>query len=86
MDNIDEIIEKVNDIFVESFEIDPEAILPEANLFVDLGLDSLDIVDLVVALQQAFGIEIREDERIRSIRTLNDIYEFIKLLQEDSGK
>jgi len=39
-----------------------------------LGLDSLDIVDLIVALQKQFKIQIREDERVRTIRTLEDVY------------
>ncbi len=42
----------------------------------DLGLDSLDTVDLVVALQKKFDVKIRNDERVRSIRTLGDIYGF----------
>lgn len=72
-----EIIDKTNRVFEEAFEIEPERLLPEANIFVDLGLDSLDIVDLVVALQNSFGVKIRNEERIREIRTLQDLYGFI---------
>lgn len=72
-----EIIDTTNRVFEESFEIEPERLLPEANIFVDLGLDSLDIVDLVVALQNSFGVKIRNEERIREIRTLQDLYSFI---------
>lgn len=71
-----EIITMVNEVFVESFEIAPEKLQPQMNIFQDLGLDSLDIVDLVVALQNKFKIKIQNDERIRNIRTLEDIYRF----------
>jgi acyl carrier protein len=78
-----EIINKVNKVFEESFEIEKERLVPEAHIFTDLGLDSLDIVDLVVALQNAFNVKIRNEERVRDIRTLQDIYQFISSLREE---
>ena len=81
-----EIINKVNKVFEESFEIEKERLVPEAHIFTDLGLDSLDIVDLVVALQNAFGVKIRNEERVRDIRTLHDIYQFISSLRKEEGK
>ncbi len=72
-----EIIEMTNHVFEEYFEIEKELLKPEVNIFEDLGLDSLDMVDLIVALQAKFGISIREDRRIREIRTLADIYRFV---------
>ena len=87
MENIkminDEIITLTNNVFEESFEIEPDQLKPEMNIFEDLGLDSLDIVDLVVALQQKFGVNIRDDERVRQIRTLGDIYQFIDSIKTD---
>ena len=77
-----EIIEKVNKVFEESFEIEKDRLLPEANIFLDLGLDSLDIVDLMVALQKSFEVNLRNEESIRNIRTLEDIYKFILEFQE----
>ncbi len=77
------IIDLTNQVFEESFEIEPDRLKPEMNIFEDLGLDSLDIVDLVVALQQKFGVNIRDDERVRQIRTLGDIYQFIDSLKTD---
>ncbi len=78
MSGIDrEIITKTNKVFEESFEIEPERLLPQAHIFTDLGLDSLDIVDLIVALQNQFGIKIRSEEDVRNIRTLQDLYQFI---------
>jgi len=72
-----EIIEKTNRVFEDSFEIEPDRLVPEAHIFSDLGLDSLDIVDLIVALQSSFGVKIRTDEKVREIRTLGDVYRFI---------
>jgi len=71
----------VNEVFEEDFEIERERLLPEMHIFADLGLDSLDIVDLVVAMQKKFGVRIRDDGRVRDIRTLGDVYEFIEMLR-----
>ncbi len=81
-----EIIKMVNEVFVESFEIDKAKLAPEANIFNDLGLDSLDIVDLVVALQKKFAVTIRDDERVRNIRTLGDLQQFILTIKKEIGK
>ena len=78
-----EIAEMVNEILEEYFEIERERLLPEVNIFDDLELDSLDIVDLVVAMQKRFNVRLRDDERIKSIRTLEDIYRFVLALQQE---
>ena len=79
----DRIIEQVNEVFQEDFEMELQQLVPEANLFTELGLDSLDVVDLVVALQKKFDVSIRDDERIRDIRTLEDLYLFIESLADE---
>jgi acyl carrier protein len=82
-----DIIDKTNKVFEESFEIEKERLTPQAHIFTDLGLDSLDIVDLIVALQNTFGVKIRNEEKVRDIRTLQDIYQFISSIKsEESGK
>lgn len=73
----EEIISRTNEVFAESFEIESDRLRPDANIFSDLGLDSLDIVDLIVALQAAFGVKIRTSEKVKEIRTLGDVYRFI---------
>lgn len=80
-----EIIEKTNLVFTESFEIEKERLIPEAHIFTDLGLDSLDIVDLVVALQNSFGVKIRNEEKVRDIRTLQDLYQFIAAIKTEQA-
>lgn len=79
----EEVIRKTNEVFEKSFEIAPDRLNPEAHIFNDLGLDSLDIVDLVVALQKQFSVTIRDDERVRNIRTLGDVHDFIYLLGQE---
>lgn len=70
----EKIIELVNSIFIEQFELEREELTPDKKIFEDLGLDSLDIVDLITGLQRKFKIPLRENEEIRQIETLADIY------------
>jgi acyl carrier protein len=79
-----EIIDTTNKVFEESFEIERERLVPQAQIFTDLGLDSLDIVDLIVALQNSFGVKIRNEEKVREIRTLQDIYQFIYTIKNEA--
>lgn len=79
----DEIKDVVNEVFVEGFEIPPEELTPEARIFEDLGLDSLDVVDLIAAIQKKFGVRVRNDERIRSVRTMQDLYDYLHTLREE---
>jgi len=81
-----EIIEITNRVFEESFEIEKEKLHPQAHIFQDLGIDSLDVVDLVVALQKSFGVNIRNEEKVRNIRTLQDIYNFIAEIKNEKER
>lgn len=72
-----EIIELINTSLAEEFELSAEDMTPEANIYEDLGLDSLDTVDMVVVLEGAFQFKIREEDSIREIRTLGDIHRFV---------
>jgi len=72
-----EIIEQINTSLAEEFELNREVLKPEALIFDDLELDSLDIVDMVVVLENAFKFKIREEEALRKIRTLGDIHNFV---------
>jgi acyl carrier protein len=81
-----ELIQAVNEVFAESFEIPPEELTPQAQIFSDLGLDSLDVVDLVAAIQKRFGVKVRDDERIRSIRTLQDLYNYLITIRSEQNK
>ena len=72
-----EIIAKANAALAEEFELDVERMRPEALFRDDLGLDSLDAVDMVVVLEQEFGIKIGKDPAIAAIRTVGDMHEYI---------
>lgn len=72
------IMRDVIEAMVEEFELNLADMKPEANLYDDLGLDSLDAVDMVIVLENTFGLRIRDDQAIRDIRTLDDILEFIE--------
>jgi len=73
----DEITAVIDRTISAEFEIDEKTMTPQSHLFKDLGLDSLDIVDLVVVLEQAFKFKIREEQSIRNIRTLGEIHLFV---------
>ena len=72
-----EVASRINRIFVDAFEIAPERITPEAHIFTDLGLDSLDIAELMMSLQEAFSIQIRDGEEVRAVRTVDELCDFI---------
>ena len=72
-----EVVDGLNEILVDYFEIESDLIRPEAQLRDDLELDSLDGVDLIVAIEKRFGCRIKEEEA-RKMRILNDIYESIQ--------
>lgn len=68
----DEIYEKVSAYLVEMFEVPPEKIAPEARLFADLDLDSIDAIDLIVQLQNLTGRKIKAEE-FKTVRTIQDV-------------
>jgi len=74
----EEIIKTVNEALIKEFELDPAKMKPEANFFADLGLDSLDAVDMVIVLEQAFKVKLRANYQVGKIMTLNDLYNYIE--------
>lgn len=71
-----EIEEKVRDFLIEDLEVEEEKIVPEARLKEDVGIDSLDFVDIVVIVEKNFGFKIKPEEMVGVI-TLNDFYDYI---------
>jgi len=74
--NKEVIIDKINNFLIDEFEVDPEDIIPTANLKKTLELDSLDFVDLVVAVESNFGVKLVGEDFIDMI-TLQDFYNLI---------
>lgn len=72
-----EIAERVKKIAVEHLEADPAKVEPKASFIDDLGADSLDIVELVMAFEEEFDIEI-PDDAAESIQTVGDAIKFIE--------
>ncbi len=68
---------KVKDIIVEELGIDPERVKMEASFIDDLGADSLDIVQLVMAIEEEFNIDI-PDEDVEKLRTVQDVQSYLK--------
>lgn len=71
------IVEKINDFLIEDFEVEEEVLEPGANLKDTIGLDSLDFVDLVVAVESNFGVKL-VGEDFANVVTLNDFYNLIQ--------
>jgi acyl carrier protein len=70
------IIKTINTLLVEEFELDESAITPGAHLKDDLGLESLDFVDIAVIVKKEYGITLKGAE-VSSIRTMEDLYNYI---------
>lgn len=75
--NREKIIQSINKIFVDKFELDPKDLTPEKKIFEDLELDSLDIVDLITGLQHTFQIPLRDNKDLLQIRTLQEVYDLV---------
>ena len=71
------IIEKINDFLIDEFEVEEDDISPEANLKETLELDSLDFVDLVVAIESNFGVKL-VGEDFKEVLTLQNFYDLIE--------
>jgi acyl carrier protein len=70
------ITSRVHTIIGEQLEVNTDELVPEANLLDDLGADSLDVVELAMALEDEFGLQV-PDEDLEDIRTVQDIVEYI---------
>ena len=75
--NTEEVFEKVKAVIVEQLGVSETAVEMEASFIDDLGADSLDIVELVMALEDEFDVEIPADD-LADINTVNDVVEYLK--------
>ncbi len=72
----EELYQKIKDVLINEFEVEEDVISLDANLFMDLELDSLDAIDLMVTLDKELGIEIKTEE-MQNIRTVKDVCQFV---------
>ena len=69
--------EKVKDIIVEQLQVTPEQVTPSASFTEDLGADSLDTVELVMAFEEEFGVSV-PDEDSETLKTVGDVIKYIE--------
>ena len=72
----EEIIKRINQLLIEEIEIDEAQISPSADLKKDLGIDSLDFVDLFVIIENNFGFKMKAEE-MSDIKKLDDFYNYV---------
>ena len=73
---MDTTFERVKRVVLQQLLVDESKVVPEASLVDDLNADSLDLVELVMALEEEFGLEI-EDEKAENIRTVGDAVDYV---------
>lgn len=69
--------QRVKDIVVEQLGVKPEQVTPQAKFIEDLGADSLDTVELVMALEEEFGIEV-PDEQAEKLQSVGDVIKYVE--------
>jgi acyl carrier protein len=69
--------QRVKDIIVEQLGVKPEQVVPTAKFIEDLGADSLDTVELVMALEEEFGIEV-PDEQAEKLQSVGDVLKYVE--------
>jgi acyl carrier protein len=79
MQSQDQILERIRQTLVELFELDSARITPEARLYEDLEIDSIDVVDLMDEVQKHTGRKVTPED-FRSVRTVNDLATVVQRL------
>jgi acyl carrier protein len=73
--------DRLRQLVIDQLGVEEAAVIPKAKFIEDLGADSLDIVELVMAMEEAFGIDI-PDEDAENIRTVEDAMNYIKRMED----
>lgn len=72
-----DVFERIREMLAEQLEIEPEKITMESDILEDFEADSLDVVDMVMSLEDEFGIEI-PDEQVENLRTVGDVVHYVE--------
>jgi acyl carrier protein len=67
----------IDDFLIDEFELEPEQLVPDANLKDDLDIGSLDFVDIAVIVEKDFGFKVKSEDMV-NIRVLQDLYDYIE--------
>lgn len=76
MANKEELFEALKEVLVDRLKVEAETIVPQANLLDDLGLDSIDLMTMVMALEERFGIEV-PDEDVEGVETVQQALDLL---------
>jgi acyl carrier protein len=76
-----DILERLRKVLHDTFEIEPARVAPSAHLFADLGLDSIDAVDLAIQVQEMTGMRIKPED-FKNVRTVGDVVSTVRDLLE----
>ena len=77
------VFEKIRDTLASQFEFDPSEINRDTDIMVDLGADSLDLVELIARLEEEYNVTVT-DESVYELKTVGDITEYIESIMTDS--
>ena len=70
-------LEKIQNIVSEQLDVSKEEVVPKASFVDDLGADSLDLTELIMAMEDEFGLEI-DDEEAQKLRTVQDVIDYVE--------
>lgn len=74
---VESMLEKIMDLLAKQLRIDVNTLSPDTNIIEDLGADSLDVVEMLMAIEENFGITVSDEEAI-TLKTLSDVADFIE--------
>ena len=78
------LINEINQVMIEGFELEPSQLKPEAKIVDDLELDSLDAIDMLVFLEEKINIKV-DAETFRTVKTLDDVYNVVEQVVRESN-
>ncbi|GDX80138.1 hypothetical protein LBMAG42_19490 [Deltaproteobacteria bacterium] len=84
MESVDAIIEELNRILVNQFEVDPGQITAGARLRDDLDLDSLDAADLLIAIEKRFRVRL-DDQEVRKLTTVGEMHDYVRTVVAEAA-
>ena len=70
-------LERIMDLLAKQLRIDVNTLSPDTNIIEDLGADSLDVVEMLMAIEENFGISVSDEEAI-TLKTISDVADFIE--------
>ncbi len=77
----DQVLKQIKEIFIEELEVEEDAIIPEAVLVSDLGINSLEFMNVIMVVEETFNIFLDEN-RLREIKTVDDVVKYIVELKK----